>query len=346
MRIAIVKLSSLGDIVHSMIVLQFIKKYNQEILIDWFVDESYKELLEYHPDINKVHLVKIKQAKKHKSLFLLTKEFKKVRKLPSYDIVIDMQGLIKSAIIACIIPSKITLGFDKNSIRERIASIFYNKKFAYSYYKNIIERNFELIKFALEMPINKEVIHDKTPFLFPKNKYDVFNISSTKKNVILIPGASHVSKRYSPENFSKLTNLLDVNYLIIWGSREEKIIAEKIKKLSPKVNLCDKLTINSLISLISQVDLVIGPDTGPTHIAWALNISSITLFGPTPGYRNTFISKNNIIVESSSKVNPKKINKNDCSINDIEPKSIYRLAETLISCDFNPELYLEIDELS
>ena len=331
MRIAIVKLSSLGDIVHSMIVLQFIKKYNREILIDWFVDESYKELLEYHPDINKVHLVNIKQAKKHKSLFLLTKEFKKVRKLPSYDLVIDMQGLIKSAIIACIIPSKITLGFDKNSIRERIASIFYNKKFAYSYSKNIIERNFELIKFALEMPINKEVIHDKTPFLFPKNKYDVFNISSTKKNVILIPGASHVSKRYSPENFSKLTNLLDVNYLIIWGSKEEKIIAEKIKNLSPKVNICDRMTLSSLIALFSKVDLVIGPDTGPTHIAWALNIPSLTLFGPTPGYRNTYVTNNNKIIESNSTVNPFKIRNDDYSINHISSENILEIAKKLLN---------------
>ena len=63
MRIAIVKLSALGDIVHAMVVLQFIKKYNKEILIDWFVEESYKELLELHPDINKVHIVKIRKVK-------------------------------------------------------------------------------------------------------------------------------------------------------------------------------------------------------------------------------------------------------------------------------------------
>ena len=56
MKIAIVKLSALGDIVHAMVVLQFIKKFNHEISIDWIVEESYKGLLEFHPDINKVHL--------------------------------------------------------------------------------------------------------------------------------------------------------------------------------------------------------------------------------------------------------------------------------------------------
>jgi heptosyltransferase I len=330
MRIAIVKLSALGDIVHAMVVLQFIKKFNKEISIDWFVDESYKELLECHPDINKVHLVNIKQAKKQKSLFLLTKEFKKVRKLPSYDLVIDMQGLIKSAIIACIIPSKITLGFDKNSIREGVASIFYNKKFAYSYSKNIIERNFELIKFALKMPINKVVIHDKTPFLFPKNKYDVSNISSTKKNVILIPGASHVSKRYPPEKFVEITKLIDANFLVIWGNKKEESLARKIKGTAKNITICDKVQLDSLILLISKVDLVIGPDTGPTHVAWALNVPSITLFGPTPGYRNSYKTSSNRYIESKTKVNPNKINKDDYSIKDINIHEILKIARELL----------------
>ena len=63
MKIAIVKLSALGDIVHSMIVLQFIRKHNPEIIIDWVVDESCNELLEQHPDINKVHSVNLKNVK-------------------------------------------------------------------------------------------------------------------------------------------------------------------------------------------------------------------------------------------------------------------------------------------
>ena len=74
MKIAIVKLSALGDIVHAMIVLQFIKKYNQEIEIDWVVEERYKELLDSNPDINKVHVVNLKKAKINKSLYLFYKE--------------------------------------------------------------------------------------------------------------------------------------------------------------------------------------------------------------------------------------------------------------------------------
>ena len=64
MRIAIVKLSALGDIIHAMVVLQFIKSFNKEIYVDWVVDEAYKDLLDECPDINQVHLIKFRQSKK------------------------------------------------------------------------------------------------------------------------------------------------------------------------------------------------------------------------------------------------------------------------------------------
>ena len=127
MKIAIVKLSALGDIVHAMIVLQFIKKHNQNIEVDWIVEGSYQDLLIFHPDIKKVHVVNLKSAKKKKSFLLLLSELKKIRQLGPYDLVIDLQGLIKSALISWLIPSPVTLGFDKSSTRARMASIFYNK---------------------------------------------------------------------------------------------------------------------------------------------------------------------------------------------------------------------------
>jgi len=330
MKIAIVKLSALGDIVHAMIVLEFIKNHFKQIEIDWVVDEEYKELLESHPDINKLHIVDIKKAKQKKSFFLLIEELSKVRKLDPYDLVIDMQGLVKSALISWLIPSKITLGFDKNSIRERIASIFYNKTFKYGYDKNVINRNFELIKFALHLPFKNEEIHHKLPFLFPSQNYFISNLSSIKKNIILVPGASHQSKRYPVKGFVKLINLLDANYYVIWGNNEERSLAQKIKNLAPHVNICEKLSIDDLISFISQANLVIGSDTGPTHMSWALNIPSITLFGPTPGYRNSMVTADNKIIESESVVNPYLIDKNDQSIKDINVDEIIKIADKLL----------------
>nr|MBT6354121.1 glycosyltransferase family 9 protein [Pelagibacteraceae bacterium] len=205
-----------------------------------------------------------------------------------------------------------------------------NKTFKLDYNKNVVERNFELIKFALKLPYNKEEIHHKLAFLHSTQQHLTPSLSNIKKNIILIPGASFSSKCYPVEKFAELTNLLDANYLIVWGSNEEKLLADKIKKLAPHVNICEKLSIEDLISLVSKTNLVIGPDTGPTHMGWASNIPSITLFGPTPGYRNTFITENNKVIESKSEVNPYKINKNDHSINEISAKEVAKMAQKLL----------------
>ena len=330
MKIAIVKLSALGDIVHAMVVLQFIKNHYPKIEIDWVVEKDFKELLESHPDINKVHVVNIKNAKKKKSIYLLLNELRRVRKFGPYDLVIDLQGLIKSALITRMISADKTFGFDKYSAREGLAANFYKQTFNFDYDKNIVERNIALISFALKIPIIEENIQKKIPFLFSSRTNFIRTLSSFKKNILLIPGASFKSKCYPVEKFAEVATEIDANFLIIWGNQKEKIMADKIKVLSPKVIICEKLSLDSLISLISQVDLIIGSDSGPTHIGWALNVPSITLFGPTPGHRNTFITDINKIIESSSSVNPFKIDKSDYSIKDIRVSNIIKLTNQLL----------------
>ena len=331
MKIAIVKLSALGDIVHAMVILQFIKNHYPKIEIDWVVEKDFKELLESHPDINKVHVVNIKNAKKKKSIYLLLNELRRVRKFGPYDLVIDLQGLIKSALITRMISADKTFGFDKYSAREGLAANFYKQTFNFDYDKNIVERNIALISFALKIPIIEENIQKKIPFLFSNRTYFFKTLSSFKKNILLIPGASFKSKCYPVEKFAEVATEIDANFLIIWGNQKEKIMAEKIKALSPKVIICEKLSLDALISLIAQVDLVLGPDTGPTHMAWALNKSSITLFGSTPGHRNSYVTKVNQMIESNSKVNPFKIDKNDNSINDIDAQEIFQVSQELLN---------------
>ena len=331
MRIAIVKLSALGDIVHAMIVLQLIKKSSSNITVDWVIDESFKEILDDHPHINQVHSVSLRNAKKKKSIFSLYKELKKFKNLEAYDLVIDMQGLIKSALIAKLIPSKQTIGFDKFSVRESFASSFYDKTFNCRYDKNVILRNIELVEFSLVRSFNKEQIDIKSPYLYSREQKLNVRLSKSKKNIILIPGASHESKRYPVSKLGEITKLMDENFIIIWGNTEERYFANQIKEISPKIHICNKLSIASLVNLISKVDLVIGPDTGPTHMAWALNVPSIILFGPTPGYRNAHQTLINRIIESKSNVNPFKIKKDDFSIGEISPIEIFRVSQDIFN---------------
>jgi len=330
MKIAIIKLSALGDIVHAMIVLQFINKQYPKAEVDWFVEKRFKGVLENNPHINQIQQINLKSAKESKSFFLFWKELRKIRKLVKYDLVIDMQGLIKSALVARMIPSDITLGFDKDSLRESLAAIFYDQKYKIDYAENVIERNLNLAGYALKFSFDKEDVLSKEVFLYPSQQFTFDHISSSKKNILLIPGASYPAKSYSIEKFVELTKQINANFLTIWGSEKERVIANEIKQLSSNVDVLEELSLDGLISLISQVDLVIGPDTGTTHMAWALNIPSITLFGPTPGYRNTYVTSVNKIIESNSEVDPNKIDKSDYSINNIKVNDISKLAQKLL----------------
>ncbi|MDP7196198.1 MAG: lipopolysaccharide heptosyltransferase I, partial [SAR202 cluster bacterium] len=253
MKIAIVKLSALGDIVHAMIVLQFIKKQYPKSAVDWFVEKRFKGILENNPHINQIQQINLKSAKESKSFFLFWKELRKIRKLGKYDLVIDMQGLIKSALVARMIPSDMTLGFDKDSLRESLAAIFYDQKYKTDYAENVIERNLNLASYALKFSFDKEDVLSKEVFLYPSQQFTFDHISNSKKNILLIPGASYSAKSYSIEKFVELTKQIDANFLTIWGSEKERIIANEIKHRSSTVEVLGELSLDGLISLISQV---------------------------------------------------------------------------------------------
>ena len=330
MKVAIVKLSAMGDIIHAMVALQFIKKSKPEIQIDWFVEKVFAPVLQNNPHINNIYELDLKSIKKDRKNFFTQKDLVKKYSSNKYDLVIDAQGLIKSAIVSRMLGKNLS-GFSKKSTREGLASFFYKQKIESAYDKNVIERNIDVLCKPFDIEVSKEDILNKELFLFFENEQrEIYSyLRSEKKNILFVIGASWPSKMYSKKNFSKLINMLDENCLIAWGSKEEKEIADEIAKNSKAIVL-PKLDLNSLKAVISKCDLVIGNDTGPTHMAWALNIPSITLFGNTPGYRNTYLTKINKILESDTKVNPFKLDKNDFSISTIKEEEILSLSKELL----------------
>ena len=324
MKIAIVRLSALGDIFQSMIVLQFIKKKFPNAQVDWIVDESFQDALKDNPHINEIIPISIKKIKKTKSLKGLFKAIKKLRQLASYDYVFDLQGLIKSSLVARLIPSKNRIGFDKNSIREKLASFFYTKKYFFPYHENVIKRYCFLLNQALELNIDDDDILRKESF---------FNVKKTTKKdslVVLVLGASFESKIYPIEKYLLIAKAIDANFIAIWKSDSERIMAQKLAKKSKNIIVSENLSLSELKKLISIASLVIGGDTGPTHLAWAMNKPSITLFGCTPMERNCYQTNQNFAMRGSSKVDPYKIDKNDFSINEIDPDEIVELIKERI----------------
>ena len=331
MKICIVKLSAMGDVIHAMVVLQFIKKQIPSCQIDWIVEDGFKGVLENNPHIDNILAVNLKSIKKKKSeIFNQIKLLNEYAK-NQYDIVIDAQGLIKSAIVAKIVGEKKVgskiVGFDKDSTREGIASWFYNETVNIAYDKNVIDRNCTLISKSLDISISKEDILNKEPFLYSE-KID----NDSGNNILFVVGASKENKMYPKELFLEIANNLQYEKIeVVWASEEENKIAHYLEQNGSNICMCEKMNLDKLKLKIQSSKLLIGADTGPTHMAWALNIPSITIFGPTPAYRNTYETSINKTIKSNTKVDPLKLDYNDYSINKIDPQDIANLAKELLT---------------
>ena len=327
MKICSVKLSAMGDIIHAMVALQFIKKHLPHAQIDWVVEESFKGVLENNPDIHAILCVNLKAIKQSKkALFTQYKQLKLYSK-NHYDMIIDAQGLFKSALVSRIIGARVVVGFDKDSIREKIASFFYTKKVNIAYSANTIDRNVKVLCEPLGITVLPEDILAKRPFLYfgmgLENQYQT-------SKIIFVVGASKPNKVYPKEKFLKIAQLLGRKILVIWGNVQEYEDALWLSCHSPLVELDSKGDLDSLKAKIAHASLVIGGDTGPTHMAWGLNVHSITIFGNTPEYRNSFITPTNKVIKSPTSVNPLKLDKNDFSIRDIDAQGIVDMAQDIL----------------
>jgi heptosyltransferase I len=331
MRIAIVKLSALGDIIHAMVALQFIKQHTPDIQIDWIVEERFTGILHNNPDITQILTVNLKALKNNK--LAIFEEIKKLRHYAknNYDLVIDAQGLIKSAVTARLL-GKTVAGFDADSIREKAASWFYDVKVACAYDENTIDRNALVLSKPLGFSITHKEILGKKPFLYTDNanpQLDTF-FANNRNTIVFAIGSTWESRNYPIEKFVTISQNLSANCLTLWGNEQEKAKAEWMSKQCANIKLLPKLDLNDLKAVIAKADLVIGNDTGPTHIAWGLNKPSITIFGPTPVSR-VYQTDINRVIKSHSIVNPYKLNKQDYSIKDIDEYEIIELAKQLLS---------------
>ncbi|MDD1620596.1 MAG: lipopolysaccharide heptosyltransferase I [Methylococcaceae bacterium] len=330
MKIAIVKLSALGDIVHAMVALQFIKAARPDVEIDWLVEERFAGLLADNPDIRQILTVNLKALKTHKAGVF--GEIAKIRTYAAqdYDLVIDAQGLIKSALAARLL-AKNCAGFNKDSIREKAAAWFYRQTVACPYDANTIDRNVAVLTRPLDIAVSREQILVKKPFLFyqaPQQPLEDY-FPAGQAHVLYVIGSTWPSRNYPKEQYLQVMQGLNAHCLISWGNEQEREDGEWIAKRSD-ARVLPRLSLNDLKAVIAKADLVIGNDTGPTHMAWGLNRPSITLFGPTPISRvyQTGINK---VLKSPSIVDPFKLDKNDFSIGEIPVADVLEQARSLLA---------------
>ncbi|GAA9600490.1 lipopolysaccharide heptosyltransferase I [Helicobacter pylori] len=324
MKIAIVRLSALGDIIVSAVFLAAIKERFTNAQIEWFVDERFGAILEHSPYIDKLHPIALKNTLTTFNPLKIFKLFKSLRAY-EYDIVIDMQGLIKSALITQMLKAPKKVGFDYASAREGLSAFFYSQKVSIAYDEPILKRNFTLLFHALNLPkkeISEGLSSRAKVFSYQDSlKIDALNLNKNKPKILFVLETSKINKTYPIERFKELALALEnFQICLLWHANEYKANAlYGALKNQRDVLLLPKLTLNEVKALLFKMDLIIGGDTGITHLAWALQKPSITLYGNTPMERFKLESPINVSLTGNSNAN---YHKKDFSIQNIEPKKI------------------------
>jgi heptosyltransferase-1 len=277
-KILIIRLSSIGDILHTMTVLSDIKKVLPDSEIDWLVDSSFEGVAKLSPLIDNVIAIPLRRWKKNKfSWFYKVIQFRKLTIGKKYDYIIDTQGLIKSAILAKILFNGKVYGLDALSAREKISSYLYDYKYYVDQNAVAVTRLRGLIAkiFNLQSNLNdfKFIINTT------KAKIDL-----NKDYIMILHGTSKENKKWSLENWVQLINwfIEHTNKDIVAtysNSDELKFVTKLNKKITnSRFLVVEKLNFSELSGLIKDSCLVIGVDTGFTHMANLLKIPTIAIY--------------------------------------------------------------------
>ena len=318
--------------------IQFIRKHIANAHISWFCDARFEQIARLLAGVDEVVALPLKDKKFLKSFGILR------QKQGQFDIIIDLQGLLKSALVSRSLGKNI-FGFDRFSTKEGLASIFYTHKYSCNYDKNIILRNLELCGFALNFSFDEKEILTKEPCFLKKSRIPDKNskIPSDEtripdknsripdKKILIAPFASESSKCYA--HFASVIKGAKefAQCFLVAGSEPERKKATKLA--SSGATLLAPLDLAQILEFMDTCDLIIGNDSGITHLAWAQNYATITLFGNRSGARNAFATPKNLIIQATPKheIDAFHIDKSDFCINDIDPAQIIAKAKGL--CD-------------
>jgi heptosyltransferase I len=286
MRILIVRLSSFGDVVHTCPALSDLAHARPEVEIDWLVDESFAGFAGLHPAVGEVMAFAERRLRwppaRWPARLRARSEVRRRLRARSYDLVVDLQGLLKSALLARLAGAPIA-GYDRASIREPPASRFYAHRYAVARDLHAVERNRRLLAAALGYevpgaPGEFGLVRDVGPA----------SVSLPDRFCLVVHSASWPSKLWPEASWRRLAETLAAQGLHIvlpWGSEAEKARAGRIAAGSGLAHvLPSRLDGSALAAVVSRARLAVGVDSGLMHLAAALGVPGVWLFGPTdPG---------------------------------------------------------------
>lgn len=309
MRFLVIRLSSIGDIVHTLPAVAALGEAFPAAEISWAVEKRYACLVEGNPYVKRIVTFDTLGWRKQRNPVRTLREVSQsVRALRGerYDAVIDFQGLVKTGLIARLCRSPRRIGFAKWLHREPGAGLFYIDQVPSPPGKHVIEQNLALVE-HLGAPART------WRFPLPLNSDDERSVEAAleKENIrefiLVSPGGGWVAKRWSPGNYAALIGKLEAEFpwtVVLTGSPAERAaIAEILRASGARRARYLPATLGELIALARRTSLFIGGDTGPLHIAAALGVPVVALYGPTDPARNGPFSADDISLSTRQPVN-------------------------------------------
>ena len=314
-KVLIIRLSALGDTIHTLPLAVALKKQFPSMQLDWVVEDKASEFIWNNPLINKVYEIPKKKWKKSKNIFANICEFfeiiLQIRK-EKYDYVLDTQQLFKSAFLMGLSggKSKVTL----NDGRE-FSWIFANKiintgrkQFDTQYH--VVKRNLEFAKyFGCENLDVEFIIPDFSPKYNNEITYLIDNLDKSRKTIVVAPATTWQNKHWTLKGWVDLINEFkhDCNIVVTCSEKERFyvslilsfIVGGNVLDLSGRTSLAD------LEYIYKNADVVVSPDSGSAHIAWAARAKAIvSMFFATSAKRTAPFGKNYIPIESKADCSP------------------------------------------
>ena len=285
MHVLIVKTSSMGDVLHTLPALTDAMQALPGIRFDWVVEENFAQIPGWHPAVDKVLPVAIRRWRKHWFGSQQREErvaFKRNLQSRQYDVVIDAQGLIKSAALVTRLATGTKHGLDSRSAREPFASWWYDRRHEVSKQQHAVERTRELFAKSLgyEKPATQGDYAIAAHFLTPR-------IEAAPSWLVFLHATTRDNKHWPEAHWRELIRLLQPTGLQIrlpWGAIHEQQRAQRLAEGFSHVEVLPKMTLEQVAQQLAGARAVVSVDTGLSHLTAALDRPNITLFGPTdPG---------------------------------------------------------------
>lgn len=290
MRILLIKMSSMGDVFHTFPALSDAQQNRPGLVIDWVVESSFAEIPKWHPVVDKVYPIELRKWRKRlfsKQTRQEIKAFFEAINQTHYDLVIDAQGLLKSAWVAKKINAK-TAGYDWQSAREPLATLFYQFKYPVAKDQHAILRLRQLLAQSLNyaLPENAPIVYGLNTQAWSKPDILIENMAHSDYWVFL-HGTTWPTK-YWPEAYwielLQKANALGIKVILPWGNTDEY---ERAKRIASTVGQSDvwvpeaMLSLNEIASILKNAQAVVSVDTGLSHVAAALEIPMVVLYRVT-----------------------------------------------------------------